>query len=94
MEVIIMAGLKKSTQSTDEIAKVVDTIEEENVAELSDVAVAEDGYVHDEDLLCGYTDPNTGLKHTTFTYREMNGKDEEAINKSDIRANGARLVNV
>ena len=50
MEVIIMARLKNSTQSTDEIAKVVDSIEEENVVELNDVSVAEDGYVHDEDL--------------------------------------------
>ena len=29
-----------------------------------------------------------------FLYREMNGKDEEAINKPEIRANGGRLVNV
>lgn len=87
-----MAGLKKTTNN--EIDKVVEAIENENIATLNDELVAEDGCVHDIDLLAGYVDPETGIRHTTFTYREMNGKDEEAISKADVRSNGGRLVNV
>lgn len=53
----------------------------------------EDGVVRDVPLLAGYTDEN-GVLHDTFSYREMTGKDEEAINKADIRTNGSKLVNV
>lgn len=89
-----MAGLKKSTENTNELTKVVDRIEEDAYRTLDDeIEVAEDGYVHDVPLLAGYTDKN-GVHHTTFTYREMNGKDEEAISKADIRQNGAKMVNV
>ena len=87
-----MAGLKKA--NGNEVEKVIDEIENENSATISDELVAEDGFIHDEDLLAGYLDKETGVRHTTFTYREMNGKDEEAINKSDVRSNGGRLVNI
>ena len=30
---------------------------------------------------------NNGVLHSTFTYREMTGKDEEAINRGDVKAN-------
>lgn len=92
MEVVIMA-LKKTTQNND-FDKVVNQIEDENVRSLNnEVEVAEDGYVHDEPMLAGYLDKD-GTLHTTFTYREMNGKDEEAISKADVRQNGAKMVNV
>lgn len=88
-----MAGLKKANQN-NEFEKVVNQIENENVRSLNnEVEVAEDGYVHDEPMLAGYVDKD-GVLHTTFTYREMNGKDEEAISKADVRQNGAKMVNI
>ena len=87
-----MAGLKKANNS--ELDKVVSQIEEESVRTLDDeIEVSEDGYVHDVPLLAGYVDSD-GTLHKTFTYREMNGKDEEAINKADVRSNGAKVINV
>lgn len=89
-----MAALKKSgnsVNSEDSISKVVQEIEDENRPLMGEVSVAEDGIVHDVPLLAGYTDEN-GVKHTTFSYREMTGKDEEAINKADVRANPARIM--
>ena len=90
-----MAGLKKANNgSSNELEKVVSQIESENVRTLNDeIEVGEDGLVHDVPLLAGYVDKD-GVLHTTFTYREMNGKDEEAINKADVRQNGAKMVNV
>lgn len=90
-----MAGLKKATNSgNNEFDKVVSQIEDENTRLLNDeVEVGEDGLVHDVPLLAGYVDKD-GVLHTTFTYREMNGKDEEAISKADVRSNGAKMVNV
>lgn len=88
-----MAGLKKANQSDNEFDKVVSQIENENVRTLSDISVSEDGYVYNEPMLAGYTDKN-GVFHDTFTYREMNGKDEEAISKSDVRVNGAKMMNI
>ena len=88
-----MAGLKRAN-ANDELTKVVSQIEDENIRTLNyEVEVGEDGLVHDEPLLAGYVDDN-GVLHNTFTYREMNGKDEEAINKADVRQNGAKMVNV
>ena len=88
-----MAGLKKANNNND-MDKVVSQIENENVRCLNDeIEIGEDGLVHDVPLLAGYVDKN-GVLHSTFTYREMNGKDEEAINKADVRSNGAKLVNV
>ena len=86
-------ALKKANQST-ELDKVVEEIESGEIRTLNDTEVAEDGYVHDEPLLAGYLDPETGQRHMTFTYREMTGKDEEAINKAEVRANGGKMVNV
>ena len=87
-----MAGLKKA--NNNELDKVINQIEDENIRSLNDeVEIGEDGLVHDVPLLAGYLDKD-GVLHTTFTYREMNGKDEEAINKADVRSNGAKMVNV
>ena len=90
-----MAGLKRAnSNANDELTKVVSQIEDENIRTLNyEVEVGEDGLVHDEPLLAGYVDEN-GTLHNTFTYREMNGKDEEAISKADVRQNGAKMVNV
>ena len=89
-----MAGLKKANNSNNDFDKVVNQIENENIRNLNDeIEVSEDGYVHDVPMLAGYVDKD-GVLHTTFTYREMNGKDEEAISKADVRQNGAKMVNV
>lgn len=91
-----MAGLKKANNNTgrnNDFDKVVGQIEEENFRSLNEVEVAEDGFVHDEPMLAGYVDKD-GVLHKTFTYREMNGKDEEAISKAEVRSNGAKIVNI
>ena len=94
MEVLIMAGLKKANVGNNELDKVVDQIENEDIRTLNDdIEVADDGIVHDVPLLAGYVDKN-GVLHTTFSYREMNGKDEEAISKADVRQNGAKMINI
>lgn len=85
-----MAGLKKSNSDFE---KTIAQIEEESIRGLGDYEIAEDGYVHDVPLLAGYIDKD-GTLHSTFTFREMTGKDEEAINKADVRANGGKLANV
>lgn len=93
-----MAKLKATKNVTkkkeDAIAGVVDQIEAESMRTLNtEIEIGEDGIVHDVPLLAGYIDEN-GTLHSTFSYREMTGKDEEALNKGDVRANGGKLVNV
>ena len=85
-------GLKKAT---DEISKVTDALDQEEMRHLDPNTpyTDEEGVVRDVPLLAGYIDEN-GVLHDTFSYREMTGKDEEAINKADVRANGSKLVNV
>ena len=81
-------------KKVNDVEKTIEDIEMENLnATLSEEEIAEDGYIHDVPLLAGYVDEN-GIVHSTFTYREMNGKDEEAINKAEVRANGGKLANV
>lgn len=91
-----MAGLKRANNNTtkDELSSVVDAIEAEEMRQLNDTFEPdEDGIVRNVPLLCGYTDKD-GVLHDTFSFREMTGKDEEAINKADVRSNGAKMVNV
>lgn len=89
-----MAGLKKTPTRKDDLEKVVNDIENESFRTLNtEVEVSDDGFVHDVPLLAGFVD-KSGVVHDTFTYREMNGRDEEAINKADVRSNGAKLVNI
>lgn len=85
-------ALKKSNGS--DVEKLLDQLDEEEAPELSEISVDEDGFVRDVPLLAGYVDPDTGIRHTTFSYREMTGRDEEAINKAEVRQNGGKLINV
>ena len=84
-------SLKKANGA--DVEKVLAEIEDENIVSLGEVEVEEDGFVHNVPLLAGYVDEN-GICHKTFTYREMNGKDEEAINKGDVKSNGGKLANI
>lgn len=86
-------ALKKST--TDELEKVESQLDAEEQRKLDPTSPVtdEDGIVRDVPLLAGYLDKN-GILHDTFSFREMDGKDEEAINKADVRNNGAKLANV
>lgn len=84
--------LKKS--STDEFAKAIESAEEDNLRKLEDgIEIGEDGCVHNVPLLAGYVD-DEGVLQSTFSYREMTGKDEEAINRNDVKSNGAKVVNI
>lgn len=91
-----MANLKKPNgkSNMDEVAKAIEAAEADNVRTLEgDIEVGEDGCVHDIPLLAGYVDDD-GVLQSTFSYREMTGRDEEAINRGDVRANGAKVVNI
>ena len=90
-----MAGLKKASgKARDEVESVVYEIEQEEMRHLNEyVEPDEDGIVRNIPLLAGYTDSD-GVLHDTFSFREMTGRDEEAISKADVRANGSKLVNV
>ena len=76
-------------------AKVADN-ESENLMER---AVSQDFNLADEEdsqvfeLLAGYKDSD-GVTHREFTLREITGKDEEAIHKSDTKGNGSKVVSV
>ena len=88
-------ALKKKTDDLgfqDTINEIEDS--ELRQLDLDTPNVAEDGFIHDEPMLYGYYDEETGTLHNTFTYREMDGRDEEAINKAEVKSNGAKLANV
>lgn len=90
-----MAGLKKTLNNNtkDEIAEVVDEIEAEEMRHLNlEAELDEDGIARDIPLLAGYTDKD-GVHYDTFSFREMTGKDEEAISKADVKSNGAKMMN-
>lgn len=63
-------------------------LNEEKVIEVSNGDVTKE-----YDLVVGYLDPN-GVCHDTFTLREMDGTDEEAISKGDVKSNPSRAINV
>jgi hypothetical protein len=71
------------SMSPDEIAPVFE----------STIAVNEDGETDKFDLLAGYID-SEGVEHKTFTLREMIGKDEEAIAKSEVSNNGSKVISL
>lgn len=90
-----MSKLNKANKEVkNELEEALNEIEEEEAPRFNDeVEIEEDGYVHGVKLLAGYVDEE-GILHDTFTYREMTGKDEEALNKADVRSNGAKIVNI
>ena len=65
--------------------------------ELMQEAVAQPVHHADEEevevftMLAGYRDSD-GVTHKEFTLREMTGRDEEAIHKSDVKSNGSKVV--
>lgn len=84
-----MAKLKKT-----DIAKDIE--DEEMQAQASELNIAADNAaVCDEDevfeLPAGYVDEE-GTTHREFTLREINGKDEEAIHKNDIKGNSSKVA--
>ena len=84
--------LKKNVAS-DELLDEVLTPEEKAPVYNSRIEVNEDGETEQFELLAGYTD-DEGVLHKTFTLREMTGRDEEAISKSDVQQNPSKLVSV
>ena len=93
-------GLKKANKDVvkDDLGfnEAVNQIEEESYRNIDNDSpvVSEDGFIHDVPMLYGFYDENTGILHNTFTYREMDGRDEEAINKNDVKSNGAKVSNI
>lgn len=85
--------LNKITNKDDlGFEKTVDELDAEELrSNTSDVPVNEDGLAEGE-MLAGYVDGD-GYVHKTFLYREMNGRDEEALNKTEVRSNPAKLMN-
>ena len=81
-----MATLKSKAKVTEN--------ESENLMEK---AVSQDfNFTDDEsvfEMLAGYKDKDDVI-HREFTLREMTGKDEEAIHKSDVKSNGSKVVSV
>lgn len=61
-----------------------------NLKKKSDV-VQMYGDTYTDEFLCGYTDED-GVLHTEFEYREMDGSDEEAINRNTIKNSGSKIV--
>lgn len=80
----------KKQKSFNEVNEELDN--EELRKDLNPNYTDEDGVVHDVELLAGIEYEGQLLK--TFSYREMNGRDEEAINKAEVRQNTGKLVNV
>lgn len=75
-----------------EFEKALNEVELDNIRHLSDYVTDEDGVVRDVPLLAGIEYEGQLLK--TFSFREMTGRDEEAISKAEVRSNGGKLVNV
>lgn len=87
-----MAKLKSSkVADSEELLDEVMTPEEKGTVYHNTIEVNEDGETEKFDLLAGYIDED-GVLHNTFTLREMTGRDEEAISKSDVKQNGAKLI--
>lgn len=66
---------------------------EKEVLSTGDCTLNENGETPEYDLEAGYEDED-GVLHKTFTLREINGKDEEAINKGDIKSNTSKAISV
>lgn len=85
----------KSNDDYDDVAMLEEKEMREDIDETLDRGItlvdSEEEEVYD--LLCGYTDKD-GVKHTTFTIREMTGRDQEVLSRPDIRVNPAKALNV
>lgn len=72
-------------------------VEKDETEEMMQEAVTQDITLADDEedevfeMLAGYKDEN-GVTHKEFTIREINGKDEEAIHKTDVKSNGSKVV--
>lgn len=86
-------ALKKLNDEEKSVEQIVDEIEKEDEPKVSQLVTDEDGYSEEIPMLAGYEDED-GVVHDTFRFREMDGRDEEAINKQDVRANGAKVMNI
>ena len=80
-----MATLKSKAKAVDNESK-----------DLMEEAVTQSIHLADDDttvyeMLAGYKDSD-GVTHKEFTLREITGKDEEAIHKSDVKNNGSKVV--
>jgi len=80
-----MANLKpKANVNKSEAEEII----EEALSE--EISFADEEVVYE--MLAGYKDPETGTIHREFTLREMTGRDEEAINKADVKVNGSKVI--
>lgn len=80
-----MATLKSKTKATDESLDLMEEAVEKSIGMVDE----DDSPVFE--MLAGYKDEN-GVTHKEFTLREMTGKDEEAIHKTDVKNNGSKVV--
>lgn len=99
-----MATLKKAINDAPTSAKsaeeevrafeeTTERLEQEELrTELNESYTDEDGVVRNVPLLAGVEWDGEFYDH--FSFREMDGRDEEAISKGENRTNGAKLVNV
>lgn len=85
--------LKKNNVADDSLLDEVLSPEEKAPVYKNTIEVNEDGETDKFEMLAGYIDEN-GTMHKTFTLREMTGRDEEAISKTDIKQNTSKLVSV
>lgn len=87
-------ALKKTapTNAGKEFEKALNEVEQDNIRHLSDYVTNEEGEVEDVPLLAGIEYEGEHL--STFSFREMTGRDEEAISKPEVRSNGGKLINV
>ena len=81
-----MATLKSKAKVTENESE--NLMEKVMAQEFND---SDDEFVFE--MLAGYKDKD-GVIHKEFTLREMTGKDEEAIHKSDVKSNGSKVVSV
>lgn len=70
------------TDSTEELMEEVTS---------QPISLADDEDTQVFTMLAGYKDSD-GVTHKEFTLREMTGRDEEAIHKSDVKSNGSKVV--
>jgi hypothetical protein len=83
--------MKSRYDERDKERETVDELEDNLNDAVTSEAEVEDCENKVYNLLAGYVDEN-GTEHKTFTIREMTGKDEEAIHKSDVKSNGSKVI--